>query len=87
MGVEKTPKKHKRCSDAIMALMSDYKPRTAEMMADESGYDLGKIRGKLRTEFMFEQERKPVKGGGVATWHKLKRHNLPPITRNENDGV
>lgn len=87
MSVDKTPKKHKRCSDAIMALMADYEPRTSEMMADETGFSHGRVRAELRENFRFATERKPVKGGGIATWHQLKRHKLPPITRNENDGV
>lgn len=76
----------KRCVTAIMDLMADYKPRTSEQIADEIGYDLGKVRALLRTELMYEKTRKRVAGGGAVVYHSLKRHCVPALPTKEGQG-
>lgn len=67
------------CFDAIQRLMTDYQPRTSEMIADVTGFSHGRVRSEIAANFSFATEKRIVAGGGKVTWYRLRRHKLTPI--------
>jgi len=66
------------CVMAISQLMSDYQPRTSEMIADLTGFSHGRVRSELAKNFNFTKERRVARGGGIVAWHSLRKHNHKP---------
>jgi len=64
--------------ELIMDLMKDYEPRTSEQIAELTGVSHGRVRSLLVSDFCYEKERRRIPGGGVVTYHSLKRQKIKP---------